>query len=170
MVLKSPLFTERLILRQPVSPDTPFLDSLMGDEEVRRFLGGPIPPDRREAIIPSCFLEGDARSVLWIVETKLPLHPIGMVSISIHKDGNDSELSYVFHPDAWGHGYATEATSRALDFAVNDLAFERLIAETQTANSASRRLLERLGMREVRRVQRFGAEQVIYASEGSLKA
>ncbi|WP_369076619.1 GNAT family N-acetyltransferase, partial [Rhizobium sp.] len=83
-----------------------------------------------------------------MVETKLPLHPIGIVSISVHKDGEDSELSYEFHPDAWGHGYATEATRRALDFALNDLAFERLIAETQTANSASCRLLERLGMKE----------------------
>jgi [ribosomal protein S5]-alanine N-acetyltransferase len=79
-------------------------------------------------------------------------------------------LSYEFHPDAWGHGYATEATRRALDFALNDLAFERLIAETQTANSASCRLLERLGMKEERRIQRFGAEQAIYASEVSRKS
>jgi hypothetical protein len=63
-MLKYPLFTERLILRKPVSSDTSFLDSLMSNERVRRFLGGPIPPDQREVVIPSCFVEGDARSVL----------------------------------------------------------------------------------------------------------
>jgi len=54
-----------------------------------------------------------------------------------------------------------------LDFALNDLAFERLIAETQSANSASCNLLEKLGMTEVRRVERFGAQQSIYASQVS---
>lgn len=78
-----PLSTQRLILSKPVPPDAPFLDSLMGNEEVRRFLGGPIPPDRREAIIPSCFAEGDAHLVLWIVETKPPLHPIGIAVQSL---------------------------------------------------------------------------------------
>ena len=98
------------------------------------------------------------------MKTKDALRPVGLVFISKHRDGEDSELSYQFSPDAWGMGYAIEATRRVLDFAMNDLSLGRLIAETQSANKASCRLLERLGMTEQRRVQRFGAEQIIYAS------
>lgn len=98
----------------------------------------------------------------WLVETREAQHPIGLIFISHHADGEDYELSYQFHPDAWGFGYATEAAKRVIEFASRDLQLKRLIAETQSTNAASRRLLERLGMKEVRRLHRFGAEQVIY--------
>lgn len=172
MMPKQSLETERLILRNPIPTDGPFLSELMGHEEVRRFLGGPVPLDRRGAVISSyCNAEApDERSAVWLVEIRALHRPIGLISITKHKDGEDSELSYEFHPDIWGQGYAIEATRCALDFALNDLAFERLIAETQSANSASCNLLEKLGMTEVRRVERFGAEQSIYASQVSCKS
>ena len=106
----------------------------------------------------------DEGEEVWLVETKSTLRPIGLVFISKHRDGLDSELSYQFSSSVWGMGYATEATRCVLNYAVNDLHLGRLIAETQSANKASCRLLETLGMSEQYRVQRFGAEQIIYRS------
>lgn len=43
-----------------------------------------------------------------------------------------------------------------------ELKLPGLIAETQTANQASCRLLEKVGKKRVKTLSRFGAEQVIY--------
>jgi len=43
----------------------------------------------------------------------------------------------------------------------------RVVAETQAANAASVRLLERPGFRLFRQVTRFGAKQSIYLAESS---
>jgi ribosomal-protein-alanine N-acetyltransferase len=60
---------------------------------------------------------------------------------------------------------ASEAVSAVLAHAFTELGYERLVSETQAANQPSRRLLERVGMRPARDVQRFGAAQMIYAIE-----
>jgi ribosomal-protein-alanine N-acetyltransferase len=70
----------------------------------------------------------------------------------------------MFHPGAWGIGYATEAAAKILDHAIRELGCVRLVAETQVLNHAARALLVRIGMSEVRRIRRFGAEQLIYTS------
>ncbi|WP_165932910.1 GNAT family N-acetyltransferase [Rhizobium sp. BK251] len=157
------LETARLHLRGLLPTDTSFINELIGHEEVRRFLGGPVPAIRRDAVVSSYFMV-DEREMIWLAETKDFDQPLGLLFISNHREGEDLELSYQFHPDSWGLGYAIEATKRVLEYALNDMRLERLIAETQSANIASCRLLERLGMKELRRVQRFGAEQVIYTS------
>jgi ribosomal-protein-alanine N-acetyltransferase len=157
------LDTERLYLRWLLPTDIAFIRELITHEEIRRFLGGPIPSARHEAALSGYFTVEEGEMV-WLAETKDSLQPLGLISISHHADGFDDELSYQFHPDAWGFGYATEAAGRVLEYALKDLQLDRLIAETQSANSASRRLLERIGMREMKRLHRFGAEQIVYAS------
>lgn len=87
---------------------------------------------------------------------------IGLVFLSYHHDGSGHELSYQCDAEHWGKGYAFEAAKRVVRHVVDDPGMAQIIAETQSANGASCRLLERLGMREQRRVMRFGAEQIIY--------
>ncbi|SCB17325.1 GNAT family N-acetyltransferase [Rhizobium hainanense] len=163
MMEKCNLYTERLHLRELLATDSAFVGQLITHEKVRRFLGGPVSLDQREAVI-ACYFAFEEGETVWLVETKNSRQPLGLISISHHGDGQDRELSYQFLPGAWGHGYAAEAAKRVLDYALKDLQLKRLIAETQSANFASRRLLERVGMRELRRLHRFGAEQIIYVS------
>ena len=149
------LSTERLGLR-PVRPaDSPFLYALMGHREVRRYLGGPVTHLRRLANLLG-LLKPHPGDAVWLVETGQ--RRIGLLSITRHKDGAEREVSYQFHPSAWGHGFATEAVGAALHASPH----RPLIAETQVANAASRRLLGRVGMRPRTRLVRFGAEQIIY--------
>ncbi len=42
-------------------------------------------------------------------------------------DGGEAELSYLFLPEAWGHGYAAEACSTALDWFVGVLPHEPVV-------------------------------------------
>ncbi|WP_264298240.1 GNAT family N-acetyltransferase [Bacillus sp. B1-b2] len=88
---------------------------------------------------------------------------MGLVSLDPHHDEVYPELSYQFLPKWWGKGYATEVVQFLTFFALNELKLSNLIAETQTANKSSCRLLERIGMKFERSITRFGAEQAIYS-------
>jgi RimJ/RimL family protein N-acetyltransferase len=58
------------------------------------------------------------------------------------------EIGYVFHPDAGGRGYATEACSAVLGLAFDGLGLHRVVARLDARNEASARLAARLGMRQ----------------------
>jgi RimJ/RimL family protein N-acetyltransferase len=61
--------------------------------------------------------------------------------------GTQAELGWVLHPDAGGHGYATEAVRGALRVCFEGLGVRRVTAECFATNEASWRLMERVGMR-----------------------
>ena len=58
-----------------------------------------------------------------------------------------AEIGWVLHPDHVGHGYATEAVSEILRICFDVLGLRRVEAGCFAANTASWRLMERVGMR-----------------------
>nr|WP_226793392.1 GNAT family N-acetyltransferase [Bacillus sp. B1-b2] len=108
-------------------------------------------------------LRSDNGCYYWVVRKKLTNNFMGLVSLDPHHDEVYPELSYQFLPKWWGKGYATEVVQFLTFFALNELKLSNLIAETQTANKSSCRLLERIGMKFERSITRFGAEQAIYS-------
>lgn len=64
------------------------------------------------------------------------------------------EIGFIFHPDVWGRGFATEALRPVLERAFSTHALEEVVADVDPRNSASLRLLTRLGFREVGRRER----------------
>ena len=61
-----------------------------------------------------------------------------------HRGG---ELGYVLHPDFWGRGLAVEGSLHVLGIAFEVLGLRRVIARIDARNTASARVLTRLGMR-----------------------
>ena len=64
------------------------------------------------------------------------------------------EIGFIFHPDAWGRGFASEALRPVLDRAFGVHRLERVEADVDPRNRASLTLLGRLGFREVARKRR----------------
>jgi RimJ/RimL family protein N-acetyltransferase len=56
-------------------------------------------------------------------------------------------IGYVLNRKFWGHGYATEAATALLDLGFGELGLHRVYATCDPANVASRRVLEKIGMR-----------------------
>jgi len=57
------------------------------------------------------------------------------------------EIGWVFHPAYHGKGYATEAAKALVRYCFGDLRGHRLIATCQPENTASYRVMEKIGMR-----------------------
>lgn len=154
--------TTRCLL-DPLRPeDSEHFLRLHTDPEVRRYLGGPAEPEGVKQTFDKLLTHG-ALLPCWAVRVKDQDNMIGMISLSRHHDGQDTELSYQFLPEFWHHGYGIECVGAVLEHALTKLRLLRVISETQTDNRPSCRLLEGLGMWPERTLERFGAQQTIYA-------
>ena len=71
------------------------------------------------------------------------------------------EIGFIFHPSAWGQGFAREALSAVIDRVFERFPLDAIEADVDPRNAASLRLLGRLGFRETGRAERtykLGAE------------
>jgi len=165
--MTDPKLSEHLCVLDTIRPfDLPQVARLFSDPAVRSFLGGPLSPALAEQRA-SELLTKSAPAKIWAIRpaSSVGTSFAGIVVLDRHHDFEDVEVSYLLLPEHWGRGYARAAVHQVLAYAFDVAGNKRVLAETQTANTASIRLLERLGFRHLRQVTRFGAEQSIYAAE-----
>jgi RimJ/RimL family protein N-acetyltransferase len=75
-------------------------------------------------------------------------------------DGSTAQVGYTVVEPSWGHGYATEALRALLGHLLADPGIDRVVAETLAGHAASRRVMEKAGMRlHGRRVGEVDGEQ-----------
>lgn len=155
--------TARCRIRPLAEGDRADVLALYRDERVRRYLGGPLRDERLLAERFEGLLAAAGEGGCGAVRMAADGSFAGLVCVGLHHNGRDVEVSYQFRPDRWGAGLAQEAVGAVIPWAARRWGLGRIVAETQEANRASRRLLDRLGMKPVARLTRFGAAQVIYA-------
>jgi RimJ/RimL family protein N-acetyltransferase len=64
-------------------------------------------------------------------------------------DPLDVELGYRLAPSCWGRGLGTAGARLLVTRAFTELGLDRVVATTMTVNTASRRVLEKAGLRHV---------------------
>ncbi|WP_072371106.1 GNAT family N-acetyltransferase [Hyphomicrobium sp. NDB2Meth4] len=67
----------------------------------------------------------------------------------IQRDAEQAEIGYWIGKPWWGNGYATEAASALMDFCFGEAGFKRLTCGHFIDNSASARVIKKLGFRRV---------------------
>ncbi|MGH7708141.1 MAG: GNAT family N-acetyltransferase [Vulcanimicrobiaceae bacterium] len=93
----------------------------------------------------------------WLIVPRIERRPVGWVSLRVGEGSPGvAEIGYSVIVGARGCGYAGEAVRELLGVAFEARAIERVEACCLPGNVASRRLLARVGFREVR-LQRSGA-------------
>lgn len=146
--------TERLLLRPGQVADLGFLEDLYSREAVTRWIGedAPLPPHAvRTRLERWATCEGPLTGIRLAVLAQEPPRPVGVVLLKdtpasdTGEGSGDIEIGWHFHPDAWGHGYATEAAVGMLNHAAR-LGLERIIAVTDVGNTPSQAVCRRLGM------------------------
>jgi RimJ/RimL family protein N-acetyltransferase len=146
-----PLKTARLTLRPYVIGDLDALHDIQSRPEVTRYLlydarDRDQVRDVLEERIQADLLERDALCLAVVLpETGALVGDVGLFLRS--QEQRQGEIGYVFHPDYGGRGYATEAARAVLGLGFEHYGLHRIVGRLDARNTASARLLERLGMR-----------------------
>ena len=154
-----PIFleTERLILRQFTEDDVDNLVELDGDPEVMHFVTGGLATPRHEIeedVLPAflAYHERFAGYGFWAAIERSSGAFLGWFHLRPATDApsGEVELGYRLHKSAWGKGYATEGSRALIDEGFAEHGVERVVAYTMVVHAASRRVLEKAGLRYVR--------------------
>jgi ribosomal-protein-alanine N-acetyltransferase len=141
--------TERLLMRRPrLSDARPIFSGYARDAEVTRYLIWQPHKDVRETerFLRECVAAlAQGGRFPWVITLKSGGEVIGMVEVRVN--GFKADVGYVIARRWWGRGLATEALRPVIEWAMAQPGIYRVWALCDTANAASARVLEKVGMR-----------------------
>ncbi|MET7835394.1 GNAT family N-acetyltransferase [Micromonospora sediminicola] len=148
-----PLRTGRLVLRAFTTADVAVVRDYRGRPEVTRFLyQEPYDDESVRPAIDRMVRRTALRAPGDVLQLAVTLPDTGVVVGDVlltwtsgeHRQG---EIGYAAHPDHTGRGYVTEAARELLRLGFDGLGLHRIVGRLDARNTASARVLERLGMR-----------------------
>ncbi len=158
------LETERLILRPLVETDVDAIYTMRSDADVMHFIREPQNRDESANWV-------ELVSSRWATEQigfcamveKSSVKFAGWCGLWQLRETGETEVGYAVAKDFWGKGFATEAAVEFLDYAFETLQREKIVAVAQPENAASRRVMEKLGMRYDYTGEFYGRDLVHYS-------
>ena len=151
------LETERLVLRRFIVDDADNLEDLDADPDVMRFVTGGVPTSRDEIeneVLPAFlgYYERYEGYGFWAVIEKATGEFAGWFHFRPRPGAvpGEVELGYRLRKSAWGQGYATEGSRALIRKGFTELGVQRVVAEAMAVNTASRRVMEKAGLKLVR--------------------
>ena len=169
------LRTDRLVLRRLRPDDADDLFALDDDPEVMRFINGGAPADRtaiEQAIARQTYDGGLGR---WAAHERAGGTFVGWFGLirildgPLHAGPDVAELGYRLRRAVWGRGLATEGGDALLAYGFDRLGLRRIVAQTMTVNTASRRVMDKLGLTYVRTFHLEWPESIEGTEEGDVQ-
>ena len=160
------LETERLTIRTFVPADLKDLQGQLSDTDVMSHYPAVLSKEECEnwlqGILKDYQSSGFGMLAVHLKETGEYVGQTGIMRRLID-ECEHHYLSYLMCKEFWGHGYATEATRRILDYGFGTLGIHKVEALIVPDNTRSIRLAERLGMHYNSTIQHQGREHCVYA-------
>jgi RimJ/RimL family protein N-acetyltransferase len=150
------LETDRLVLRRFTRDDLELIVDLDSDPRVKRYIDNGAEVDRDELAKMLewwiGYYDRFAGYGFWAAIDKTTGRFLGWFHLRPGEGAGElePELGYRLLQHAWGQGYATEGSKALIDKAFAELGAERVNASTMVVNVASRRVMEKAGLRYVR--------------------
>jgi RimJ/RimL family protein N-acetyltransferase len=172
-----PMQTDRLLLRAWRAEDVPGYARMNADPEVTRYLGR----GGRTLTLEETRTHVERIEHHWAtwgyglsaVEHLADGHMIGFVGLAHHRWYPDEvEIGWRLDRAYWGRGLATEGAAAVLRHAFEELGLDHVISIADRGNVASRRVMEKNGLRlrteEIRADEETGEPEpiVVYAISG----
>lgn len=160
------LETQRLILREFQQKDLHQLATILANPQVMKF--------SPTGILSTCQTQAKIDSFInsyevfgfgkWAIIFKQSNQLIGYCGIAIEKidNVNQREIGYRIDPNFWGKGLGTEAASATIQYGFEQLRFPYILGMVERANTASVRVLEKLGMKYEKETIFYGVDMDIY--------
>jgi ribosomal-protein-alanine N-acetyltransferase len=143
------LISDRLVLRWLEESDLPALFGIFSSAEVMRYWSSPPFTQMADAQKMLLTIQEGYRSgnVLQLgIERSSDQVLIGTCTLhNFHLQSRRAEIGYALGRPYWGQGYMREALHILIDYAFDTLNLNRLEADIDPRNSASKKSLERLG-------------------------
>lgn len=170
------LETERLVLRRFTAADVEALLELDSDPEVMRFISGGKPTPRaaiEHDILPAllAYYGRFAGYGFWAVIEKASGQFLGWFHFRPPHGGpqHEAELGYRLRKAAWSKGYATEGARALIRKGFTDYDVQRVVASTMLVNVASRRVMEKAGLKLVRTFHQEWPERIDGDEQGDVE-
>lgn len=139
--------TSRLLIRQFHEQDYPSLFEYLSNPAVYRFEPGePISLEKARELTLARAQGTDFLAVALKHNQKLVGH-LFFKQVE-PKEFQTWELGYIFNPAFQGQGYATESADALIRYGFDHFGIHRVIAHCNPENIASRRVLEKIGMKQ----------------------
>ena len=163
--------TERLVGRRPDLEHLDAYAALMADPLVARTmwpgeLGGPRTREQSESRLREDIAQWTvAEFGVWLAFERDTEELVGRIGprITLVDGALEVELAWIVRPDRWGRGYAAELAERGREVAYK-AGLDSVVAQTLQTNTASRRVMEKLGMAFESEPIYSGLPHVLYRS------
>lgn len=151
-MLEKRFITERLVIREYQRGDIDDFLYVVRQPEIRATTYG-IPDDypRSRAKKWFRFLRENMRRLesfefgMFLKDTEKYIGNVGLINIS--RNHNHAYITYYTDTAHCGQGLTTEAARKMLEFGFSSLGFEKISGTCMSSNPASRRIMEKLGMK-----------------------
>jgi ribosomal-protein-alanine N-acetyltransferase len=162
---------DRLLLLRPQPEDLDELAALLADEEVGAWLGGAADREGAQAALGRDIGHWNAhRFGLWVMRDRGSGAYVGRGGLihTIVGGTGAVEVGWSVVRERWGEGLATEMARTALTVARDELELEEVVSIALPDNVASRRVMEKIGLRYERDVVHRGLPHVLYRGPTAL--
>lgn len=161
------LTTARLLLRQFTLADYADLCRLSGNAQVMRYVGNGQPRTEEQVAAELerilCYYAEHPGLGQWAIICREGGAFVGEAGL-YHLDNTDQvEVGYRLLPEYWGLGIATEVARALVDYGFERMGLKRIVAVTYPDNAASRRVLEKAGLRYEGVGHYYGTDLSYYA-------
>ena len=169
------LETARLRLRRFTADDVDLVVALDADPAVMRYINGGRPTPRAEVegdLLPAwlAYYERGAGYGLWAAIELASGEFVGWFHLWPPESASrGAEIGYRLRAASWGLGYATEGCRALIERAFGELGVERVFGETMCVNTASRRVMEKAGLRYVRTFHQAWPDSIAGEEQGDVE-
>ena len=146
------LESNRLLFRKASTSDSKAMfNNWANDKEVTKYLRWDAYEKEEDTIKFLNYLENSYKEdnfYNWMVipkEERVPIGTIGAVDIDVNN--NTVEIGHCYGRNFWNKGYGTEALTRIIKFFFEEVGVETIYAYYVEGNSASGKVLEKVGMK-----------------------
>jgi [ribosomal protein S5]-alanine N-acetyltransferase len=155
------LLTERLVLRPWQVGDAAAALGAYGDDRVARWLAPAMDqvhdPAAMRLVLQQWVAEDERLSApagRWAIELRGEGRLIGGATLLPLPPDEEFEVGWQLHPEAWGHGYATEAGLALARWAFEQ-GIEQVVAVVRPANKRAVAVAHRIGMEWVGETEKY---------------
>ena len=173
------IFTEHLRLTPFAADDIDLALEMWTDPEVVKYVCDVMTEEEIRQEMPNSIKRGGNGGIgLWCVSDRRAGEKLGdsyLLPMPIDNDDTDFslvvmgqmpdaeiEIGFFLKRSAWGRGYATEVCKRLLQFAFQEVSLNEVVASVDGDNVASKKVLEKSGLRDRGRTRCYGKDSPIY--------